>query len=132
MTARPIDVVKATYAAFGRGDGAAILALLDPATVWTVHAPAAHPYGGEFRGVEGVARLLGAIAANVDVLAFAPVAFTSEGDRVVVEGGETIRAKATGRTLAHRWVHVFEVRGGKIARFEEWFDSAAATDLFRR
>lgn len=128
----PADVVRALYAAFGRNDGAGIVATLDPTTVWTHHAPASHPYGGTFRGIDGVTAFLGAIAAHVEMLDFGPDEFVAQGELVTVTGHETLRARATGRTLTHRWIHLFEVRAGKIVRFEEWADSAKGLELFRR
>ena len=132
MSSKPIDVVRAAYAAFGRGDGAAVLAANDPSTVWTLHAPPSHPYGGVFKGVDGVGRFLGALMGHVDMLEFAPEEFTAEGNLVTVTGRETIKAKSTGKTLSHRWIQLFEVRGGKIVRFEEWYDTAKVIELFRK
>ena len=126
----PIDVVNTLYAAFARQDGPAIMALLDPETIWTLYAPPPHPYGGTFHGVAGVATFLGAIGASVDVLALASDEFVAQGNVVTVVGHETIRAKATGKTLTHRWVQLFEVRNGKIVRFEEFYDSASALGIF--
>ena len=37
---------------------------------------------------------------------------------------DTVRLKSTGGRINVDWVHVFEVRNGKVARFREYFDSA--------
>ncbi len=39
--------------------------------------------------------------------------------------------KATGRTLRLEYVHIFTVSGGKVQRFVEYFDTAAAADAYR-
>jgi ketosteroid isomerase-like protein len=125
-----VEVVRALYAAFGKGDAAAIFATLDPAVVFEVHAPKTVPYGGAWSGLEGAKAFFGAIASSIDVLDFGADETFPSGDVVVAAGHETIRVKSTGNPLAHRWLHVFRLRDGKIVRFDEWFDSAAVTAAF--
>jgi ketosteroid isomerase-like protein len=130
-TAENDAAVRALYVAFAKGDGPGIFALLDPAVVWEVHAPPPHPYGGRFEGFAGTQTFLGAIAASVEVLSFAAEETVASGDLVVGVGHERLRVRATGKVLVQRWVHLFRMRGGKVVRFEEWFDSATALEAFR-
>lgn len=118
------DVVRAVYAAFGRGDAVAVFALCAPDTVWTMNGPKEHPYAGVFRGVAGVGRFLGALASTVEVLDFGVDEEHVAGTHVVCVGHERLRARATGREVSNRWIHVFRVDGGRVARFEEWYDPA--------
>ena len=48
-----------------------------------------------------------------------------DGDRVICMGTERVRGKATGKVYEGRWVPVITIRDGKIARFEEQFDTDA-------
>ncbi len=123
-TARSLDVVHAAYAAFGSGNGAAILALVSPDTVWTLNAPKEHPYAGTWRGPQGVAAFLGAIAGSVQVLAFGIDEEHVAGEVVVCVGHETVRHKMNGESNENRWIHLWRVVGGRITRFEEWYDTA--------
>ena len=52
-------------------------------------------------------------------------------DTIIVEGEHVARAgtysgthKATGKSFSARFAHIFEVRNGKIIRFEQFVDSA--------
>ena len=47
-------VVQQAYDAFGRGDIAGLLALLDDAVEWS--SPKTLPHGGDFRGPAGVGK----------------------------------------------------------------------------
>ncbi len=124
QTARPIDVVHAAYAAFASGNRPAVLALLSPDTVWTMHAPADHPYAGVWKGPQGVAAFLNAIASTVQVVAFGIDEEHVAGDVVVCVGHETVRHKMNGESNENRFIHLFRVVAGKITRFEEWYDTA--------
>ncbi|MHB8247192.1 MAG: nuclear transport factor 2 family protein [Acidimicrobiales bacterium] len=53
--------------------------------------------------------------------------FTAAGDRVVVEGRNRNKARATGRPYEHQWVMLFTIRDGQIARFRHYYDPADIT-----
>jgi uncharacterized protein len=131
MTSGNADVVRALYAAFSSGDAPGIFATLDPEVVWEVHAPKEHPYGGTFSGFDGTRTFLGAIGATVEMQDFGADEVVASGDVVVAMGHERFRVRRTGKTLSHRWLHVFRLRGGKVVRFDEWFDSAAVMEVLR-
>ena len=44
---------------------------------------------------------------------------------MIVIGDETARVRATGKSVEFRWVHIFELRDGKVAHFEERGDVSA-------
>jgi ketosteroid isomerase-like protein len=54
-----------------------------------------------------------------------------QGDKVVVLGTSLERVKASGTAVNFRWVHVFTIRNGRIAAFEEPADVSALVDAFR-
>lgn len=115
-----LDIVRQGYAAFGRGDIPALLNLLDPEVSWTTPGPADLPIAGTRRGPAAVGEFFAAVTSMLDFLRFEPQEFIAQGDRVIVTGFDAARVKLTGTTLPDfRWVHLFEVRGGKIVSFEE-------------
>lgn len=130
MSVSPADVVRSLYAAFLRGDGAAVLALLDDAVVWRCHAPANVPYAGAFEGRDGVARFLAAVGASLAFEAFEAREILAAGERVVVLGNDRARAVATGRGFDAGWVHTWRVRDGRVVEFTEWTDGAALSAAF--
>jgi ketosteroid isomerase-like protein len=101
-----------------------LLACCAEDVVFEVAAPREHPYGGAFHGHHGVSRFLAAIVGTVDLLEFAPGDTFHGAGHVVVVGRERGRVKRTGREYATPWVHVWEVRDGKVARFREFLDTA--------
>jgi ketosteroid isomerase-like protein len=51
---------------------------------------------------------------------------------VVVLGTSVERVKATGNAIDFRWVHIFMIRNGRVASFEEPADVSGLVDDFRR
>ena len=50
--------------------------------------------------------------------------FTTQDDRVVVEGKNRGMVKSTGKSYEHDWVMVFTVRNDEIIRFRHYYDTA--------
>ena len=126
-----LDIMKEAYAAFARGDVAAILAICDPKAEFEIAGPKGIPWAGSYRGPEGAKKYFAAIEAEADVEAFEPHTFVAEGDKVVVLGVETIRSRRTGRSYETHWVHAFTLADGKIIKFREYCDTATAAEAFR-
>jgi ketosteroid isomerase-like protein len=119
-------VVKELYGAFGRGDMAAVRALVAEDVIW--HLPGTVPhYSGTYKGPSSVADFFQNLYANVGIEAFEPCEFVAEADHVLVIGWTRGRVK-----FDNRWVMAFTVRDGRIAKFEEYADTqalAAAHDV---
>jgi ketosteroid isomerase-like protein len=125
MTNTP-DFIRSLYAAFGRGDLQAILDKMEPSIEWTSNGDAAViPWGGKRLGVDGVASFFQALADNVDFEAFEPREFFDAGEAVTVIGRTRARVRKTGRVFDCEWAHVFVVKGGRLARFREFYDTDA-------
>jgi ketosteroid isomerase-like protein len=120
-----LDLVRKGYEAFGRGDIPGLLALLDEQISWVTPGPADLPTAGTRRGHQAVQEFFQTLQNMGDILRFEPKEFLAQGDRVVVLGDDDTRVKATGNTVTFRWVHVFTVRNGKVAAFEEVGDVSA-------
>ncbi|MBL8325902.1 MAG: nuclear transport factor 2 family protein [Rubrivivax sp.] len=126
----PLEVVQSVYAAFGRGDVAALLGDLAPDVHWRFVGAPGTPYSGSVIGHEGVQKFLGGVAAHDDIRAFEPREFFPGGEHVTVLGWEDTVARTTGRRFQADWVHVFEVKGGRITRFFGMYDTAPAAQAF--
>ena len=120
----PTELVRETYAAFGRGDLPAVLAACAEDVDWRYCGPSAAPYTGEWRGRDGVRRFFETLFAALRLTSFEPQRFFADGDTVVVLGREGGTVAATGRTVQYDWAHVFVVRDGRIAAFREFADAA--------
>lgn len=126
-----LAIMKEAYAAFGRGDIAAVLSVEDPNTELEIAGPTEIPWAGSFRGLDGARKYFAAIEAEADFDAFEPHTFLAQGNKVVVLGFEKVRSKRTGRSYENHWVHAFTLENGKIVRFREYSDTATVAAAFR-
>jgi len=116
--------VKDLYAAFGRGDVPAVLGAFDAAIEWKeaegVFYADRNPYVGPPAVADGV---FGRIIGDVDNFAARPVNFIDAGDTVVAEGRYTGTWRATGTPMDAQFADVWQVRDGKIVRFQQYTDT---------
>jgi ketosteroid isomerase-like protein len=118
------DIVKSLYAAFGRGDVAAVLNAFDPQIQWLeaenfLYADR-NPYAGPQAVAEGVFQR---IVTDVESFSVIPQRFVEGGDTVVVEGRYQGRMKATGTAVDAQFAHVWQLRDGKIVGFQQYTDT---------
>jgi cytochrome c553 len=127
--ATALAVVKDLYAAFGRGDLEHIDGLLAADVLWTFHGPQ-HliSYAGVYKGKAGVRQFFDAVGATIEVREIAQRQFIESGNTVAVVGWERSAARQTGGEFVANWLHLFTVKDGRIAGFEEFTDSAAIAD----
>jgi uncharacterized protein len=126
-----IELVQALYASFRTGDVAAILAVLGPDVEWGEPDNPFNPAAGTRRGHAGFLDWLRIGRESEEILVLEPRQFLTDGQTVAVVGHTKCRAKATGRTYESDFVHVVTFREGRIARFQEFFDTYAAGEAFR-
>ena len=120
-----VQTVKEVYAAFERGDIPSLLNLVSEDVEWSLPGPSdIIPFAGEFRGREGVGRFFAALGGAEDVEIFEPREFVAQGDKVVVMGRYRGRIKATGQVDDIEFVHVFNVRDGRITNYRQYNDTA--------
>ncbi len=124
-----LEVVKAGFAAFGRGDMPGLLALMAGDVKWEVPGPGL-PLAGTYTGRDGVASFFQKLGADVEILEFEPREFIADGDRVLVVGWERVKIKATNRTVEVDWIMSFTVRDGKVAKYRQFTDTKALADAY--
>ena len=127
-----IETIQRLYADFGRGDIPALLAALDPAVDWINAGPDTIPYAGTRHGLAQVREFFETLDASIEVRTFEPREFLARGDRVVVLGGWTGRAKATGREYASEWAMAWTVKSGRVVAFRSYEDTHAMTVAFEK
>ena len=130
-----VQVVQQMYAAFGQGNLPGVLDTLAEDVDWqspvTRTEPAEVSWARPRRGREQVRQYFTELLEKVQPEQLEPLAFTTQGDRVVVEGRNRGRVRSTDRTYEHDWVMVFAVREGKIATFRHYYDTADILVAFR-
>jgi ketosteroid isomerase-like protein len=124
------DIVKRAYASFKSGDMNALMATYANDVSWEVYGPSTIPTAGVRKGLSGVQEFFGMLDSAMSVQSFEPREFIAQGDQVVVLGDYSWKVKATGRTFTAKWAHVATLKDGKIVRFREYTDTAAAVAAF--
>ncbi|KAF0137581.1 MAG: hypothetical protein FD152_371 [Xanthobacteraceae bacterium] len=121
---RNIDTVQTAYAAFGRGDVGAILALLADDVSWE------HDWGGEtlrwYRPRRGPAEVAGFFTtlAEFDFLRFEPFNLLEGGDQVVALIHIELGIKANGRRFRDLEAHLWTCGSdGKVTGFRHLTDT---------
>ena len=111
------EVVNEAYAAFGRGDIPAVLALLADDIEW--EGTDALPQSGSFRGPDGVGEFFAGVGSNWDDLSISIDEMIVDGDHVVAVGhGEG--TLAGGADASYGFTHVFRLADGKVVNFAEY------------
>jgi ketosteroid isomerase-like protein len=130
--AQNTKVVQDAYAAFGRGDIDALLAYMTEDVQWqgVIGTSARVPFSGERKGKTQVAQFFQQVAAAEDFQQFEPREFVAQGEKVVAIGHYEAVTKPTGKSFASDFVMVFTLRDGKVARFQEFTDSAGINAAF--
>src|SRR5689334_5548839 len=91
------QVVKDAYAAFGRGDVNAILAMVDDSVEWegVKGTEGVAPHAGIRRGKAAVGEFFQILSTTLDFQMFEPREFIAQGDAVVSIGRYKATVKST-------------------------------------
>jgi ketosteroid isomerase-like protein len=116
MSQSDVDLIRATYESFGRGDIPAVMANFAEDIEW--NAPDVLPHGRNVRGHEGVGQFFAGLGDHWTDFGL-EIEEIVDGDRAVLGRGRasgTLNGSATG----YGFVHAFTIRDGKVARFDEY------------
>ena len=122
-TEHNVQTVKDFFAAIGRGDREALLALVADDIEWVIPGRD-WPLAGTYRGYTGLADLLETASRSLET-STEPREFVAHGDRVLVIGVATGKVRATNKPFVDDWVFAITVRDGKLASIREYVDTQA-------
>ena len=122
-TEKNIQTVKDFFAAIGRGDREALLALVADDIEWIIPVED-WPLAGTYRGHAGLANLLGTASKSIET-STEPREFVAQGDRVLVIGFARGKIKATNKTFEDDWIFAITVRDGRLTSIREYVDTQA-------
>lgn len=125
------QLVMQGYQRFQSGDIRGLLDLMTDDVEWTGTETEEIPFAVNRHGKDEVAQYFAELAQSQEAQHFSPKDIIAEGDRVVVTGESRWTVKSTGEVYDNPWVHVFTIRDGKVARFQQYNDTAAAAKAFR-
>ena len=118
-----IQTVKDFFAAIGRGDREALLALVAEDIEWIIPGED-WPLAGTRHGHAGLADLLETASKSIET-STEPREFVAQGDRVLVVGFARGRIKATNNTFVDDWIFAITVRDGRLTNIREYVDTQA-------
>jgi ketosteroid isomerase-like protein len=121
MSAENVEVVKQLYAAFFRRDASRILELT--AAEIEVEQSREVPWGGVWKGHEGLQKFFAELARHLENRALPIERYLDAGDCVVAIGRTQGVVRANGKGFDVPLAHVWEVRSGKAVRFRPYIDN---------
>jgi ketosteroid isomerase-like protein len=118
-----VETVRLGFAAMERGDVDAIVEMLDPEVEFVNPDYAVEP--GVRQGVDAYVGALAAFTEIFDTPRFFLDELVEVGDKIVVTGRFSARAKGSGVNVGpQRFGGVMTIRGGRLLRYE-WFREPA-------
>ncbi|MDB5761850.1 MAG: nuclear transport factor 2 family protein [Herminiimonas sp.] len=125
------QLVMQAYQLYKNKDIQGLLALNADDIEWIGTESEYIPFSGTYRGKDQVAEFFAKMDQAQEAIQFEPQTFIAEDDKVVVTGQSIWLVKSTGQRYENPWVHVFTIRDGKVARFQQYNHTAAADAAFR-
>ena len=118
-----IQTVKDFFAAIGRGDKEALLALVAEDIEWVIPGEG-WPLAGTHHGHAGLADLLETASKSMET-STEPREFVAQGDRVLVVGFARGKIKATNKPFEDDWIFAITVRNCRLTSIREYIDTQA-------
>jgi ketosteroid isomerase-like protein len=126
-----VSLLKNLYDAFGRGEIPVVLGAFSPDIKW--HEAEGNPYmpsGEAWVGPDAIlSNLFMKLGSDWDGFTVHPKSFHGAGDSVIVEGRYTGTYKATGKSMDAQVCHIWDVKNGKLTRFQQYVDTAKFQDV---
>jgi uncharacterized protein len=119
-----LTTVRSVYDAFAKGDVQTVLGLMSEKVEWNEAEHFTYWPGGPFIGPQAVLNgVFARIGQDCDGFTVDVGRLVGCGDTVLTEARYRGTAKATGKRLDVQVAHVWDVRDGKIVRFQQYVDT---------
>ena len=132
MSQQNVEVIRGMYDAFAAGDVPSVVDAMDPQIEWreAENFPYADrsPYRRFWTVVSGVFARLG---AEWEYWTLAIEELLDAGDTVIALGRYRAKHKETGKAIDAQFVHVWRLRNGKAADFQQYADTAQVSAAVR-
>jgi len=126
-----VTLLKNLYDAFGRGDIPAVLGAMSPDIHWyQAESNPYNPSGEAWVGPDAVLNnLFMKLGAEWEAFSVDLKSLHGAGDSVIVEGRYHGTYRSTGKTLDAQVCHVWDVKDGKVTRFQQYVDTTKLNDV---
>jgi len=115
-----LATVRRMFGAFAAGNLDALLETVHPDSHWVYYGANPRISKAEFTGHAEIRAFFERILSRLDLTAFNPVEFITQGKTVVVFGNESGTVRATGQPFHNEWVQKYVVEEGLIVQMTEW------------
>jgi ketosteroid isomerase-like protein len=111
-------------AAYARGDGERMAALIDDDVDFVIHAPPqVLPFAGHHQGKGAVPEALGRIAKDYLLESYVPQVTVVDGDHAAVMSDVAFTQRSRGRTLRFHIADFLRFRDGRLVEFREFMNT---------
>ncbi|HVE26788.1 MAG TPA: nuclear transport factor 2 family protein [Sporichthya sp.] len=117
-------LVERFFAAVIGQDIDTLKALVSPDCV--VHEPAELPYGGEYKGLDGLLAMFGAIGRDFDFAVTGAATMDAGEGKVAVRIDATFTARASGRSTSFPIAELYTLSGGQIVDIDVFYKEPGA------
>jgi ketosteroid isomerase-like protein len=124
MSRENVEVVRAGFEAFDRGDWDGLLGLLDPAVEWETTGQFLE--GGAFRGPAGVREFLGLLSGEFEEFRARADNFVDRGEVVVADVHTTGMGRRSGAPAAVDFTLLASLRDGRLVHLRNFMDRSEA------
>ena len=130
MSEANVDLLRWAYDAFARGDIPSVLSVMTDDVQFVVAENSPYYRGTPYVGKQEIAEeLFSRVGTEWDGYLNEVERLHDAGEIVVVQIRYRGTYKATGRTMAAQGVHIWTVRDGKLAKLEQYADTAGIRDV---
>jgi uncharacterized protein len=124
------QIVRTAYDAFAAGDIPAVLALIDDRCEWAEAEHSTWWPGGPLTGPQSVLEgVFMRIPQDFDAFGIEVRRIVDAGETVLVEGRYHGTARATGGALDAQFAHIWDLRDGKVVRWQQYTDTLQYAEL---
>ena len=121
---KSVDIMKALYKSIAAGDDAPLVAAMDSRIEWREAENSPYAGGNPYIGPEAAGKgVFEPLAADFEDFTVTPLRFIDGGDTIVVEGRYRGTRRGTGQLLDAQFVHVWELRNGRLVGFQQYTDT---------
>ena len=90
-----------------------------------------YPLFGARKGRAAVQEFFKLVGETEEATDFSPREYFAIDDKVFALGHYAWKIRKTGKSVAADWIHVFTIKGGKVAAFREFTDTAQFAQAYR-
>ncbi|NKB22077.1 MAG: hypothetical protein GKS01_16435 [Alphaproteobacteria bacterium] len=125
-----LTIIDEIYTAYNKSDTAPLMNALADDFEMHEHAPDSVPWGGIWKGCDGMEEFLAAVTANMTHEEYVCEGMIGRDDIVTSWGRFKTRCDKSGQIVEGRWMHRVIFCDGQISAIHEFTDSLSIAEAF--